>query len=468
MSDAPSPFLQGNWAPVPDEICVTDLPVSGHLPPALNGTYVRNGANPAFEPLGGYHPFLGDGMVHAVVLDGGRARLYRNRWVRTDALAAELAVGRPLYSGATTLAVGDPEQPDGSPFMKNPANTHVIRHGGRILALCEAGPPWELTPDLATVGAHDFGGRLAGAMTAHPKVDPGSGELLFFGYSPLAPYLRYHVADVAGCLVRSEDIDLRAPVMMHDFVCTADHVVFLDAPAVMDLADPSQLISWQPERGARIGVMPRSGGNEDVVWVEVEPCFVFHFMNAWSEGDVVSFDACRMGSLDFGLGASGPGSSAGPPAADPTPRLHRFSVDLAARTARVDQLDDRPADFPRVPDDRAGPPNRYGYAATLERPMAPTDILGFDAIIRYDLEAGTSSVATMSGQVVGEGVFVADPEGQDEQDGWVLTLAWDRATDRSDLVVLDARDLAAGPLARAHLPRRVPYGFHGSWLPASG
>jgi carotenoid cleavage dioxygenase len=454
------PFLSGNFAPVLDELDADALPVTGRIPDALQGTYLRNGSNPAFPPLGRYHWFDGDGMIHGLSLEGGTAR-YRNRWVRTLGLEEERAAGRALFGGINNFVLPDGElfTKMGGPF-KNAANTHVIEHAGKVLALWEGGFPHELTRDLDTVGLWDFCGALVGPMTAHPKIDPVTGEMLFFGYSQFPPYLRFHVADAQGTITRSDDIDLPAGVMIHDFAVTDEHALFLDAPAVFNLEavmNGEPAIGWKPENGCRIGVLPRAGTIDDLRWYEVEPCFVFHFMNAHADGDRITIDAARHARLNM------PGDIVDGNAAAPV--LARFTVDTATGTARCEQLDDRPIEFPRVDDRRAGLANRYGYCPS--GPLDGGDSPVFDRVLRYDLATGACEEHRFGpGRSVGEAVFAADPDGTAEDDGWLLAFVHDANEDRSDFVVLDARDLTADPVAIVHLPRRVPHGFHGSWLPA--
>jgi carotenoid cleavage dioxygenase len=297
MNRRQDPYLSGVYAPVATERDDVDLAVTGELPESLVGTYLRNGPNPMFEPKGRYHVFDGDGMVHGVTLADGRAS-YRNRWVRTDGLAAEIRAGRAIYGGMADGDFPTPEETGGGPPMKNVANTNVLRHAGRILCLWEAGPATEIDVDLSTVGLYDFGGAYGGALTAHPKLDPVTGEMLAFGYSPFPPYLTYLIVASDGSLVRSVPIELPAPVMMHDFAITDRHAVFLDAPAVFDiaaLAAGEPMLAWKPELGTRFGVVDRDGGG-DVTWVETDPCYVFHFLNAWSstDGRTVTVDGCRL------------------------------------------------------------------------------------------------------------------------------------------------------------------------------
>jgi carotenoid cleavage dioxygenase len=468
------PYLRGLYAPVHDEVDLTDLEVTGELPAELRGSFLRNGPNPMFAPTGPYHLFDGDGMIHELAVADGRAT-YRNRWIRSRGLLAEQAAGRSLYGGMAHASFPGPDLVGDAGPMKNVANTHVVRHAGEVLCLWEAGPPTVLDAELATLGTTDFGGRLAGSFTAHPKIDPDTGEMFAFGYSAIPPYLRYHVIDADGTLTRTVDIDLPAPVMMHDFAVTDRHALFLDAPAVFDLAGfagGGPMISWQPERGTRLGVMSRDGDGSDLRWIPVEDCYVFHFLNAYSlnahaDGDRIVVDACRLPRMDIGLDADAPPLPAGE---DPGGYLTRFTVDLTAGTARHERLAELTGDFPRIDDGVTGRRHRYGYVATFANGRPDRSVRGadgqFDSITAYDLERGTeTSYVVGAGRVVGEPVVATAPSGV-EGEGWVMSYVHDRATDRSALHVLSASDVAAGPVATIQLPRRVPFGFHGSWLPA--
>lgn len=464
MSIDTEPFLSGNFAPVFEEHDTEALPVTGRIPDGLRGTYLRNGSNPQFTPLGRYHWFDGDGMIHGVYLDEGTAR-YRNRWVKTVGLEEERKAGHALFGGINNFMIPDDMEllaKIGGPF-KNVGNTHVVGHAGKILALWEGGFPHELTAELDTVGLYDFCGALVGAMTAHPKIDPVTGEMLFFGYSQFPPYLRFHVADAAGNLVRSEEIDIPAGVMMHDFVITDRHVLFLDAPAVFNLeavVSGEPAIAWKPENGCRVGVLPREKSAADITWHEVDPCFVFHFMNAYADGDRIVIDAARHARLGM------PGDPIEAGATGPT--LSRFTIDTVRGTATCEQLDDRGIEFPRINDANAGLAHRYGYSPSMDPNSPEAEIGVFDRFIQYDLQTGGSTEHRFGpGKAVGEGVFAPDPDGSAENDGWLLSYVYDAAEDRTDFVVLDARDLAADPVAVVHLPTRVPHGFHGSWLPAT-
>ncbi len=464
LDDQPetSPFLAGLYAPVHDELDVHDLAVTGQIPPQLSGVYMRNGANPQFSPSGRYHWFDGDGMVHAVYLDGGTAR-YKNRWVETPGLLHERAAGHSLFGGILNFQFPPAELLEECGVFKNAANTNIITHAGKYLGLWEGGWPCEISRELDTLGLRDFDGRLTGAMTAHPKWCPETGELMFFGYDPVAgpPFLRYHVADRTGALTHSTEIDIPRGVMMHDFLTTRHHSLFFDLPAVIAATMGGESM-WQPQHGARIGVIPRHGTGDQVRWFEIDPCFVFHFLNAWDDGDTIVAYGCRMPSIDLDFEARSDAMAAA--ASHPGIGLAKWTIDLAAGTCHEEMVHDLRSDFPRLHDDRLGLSHRYGYAsATLDGPMSLT----FNGIVRYDLQTGAEVLLPFGeGTAIGEAVFAADPEGSAETDGWLMVYATDLAELRTDLCIIDARDLAAGPVARVHLPQRVPAGFHGNWMPA--
>lgn len=453
-------WLTGLFQPVADELDVEGLPVTGELPAGLRGDFLRNGPNAAFPPLGRYHLFDGDGMVHGVRIEDGRVS-YRNRWIRSAGLAVERRAGRALYGGLVDFRLPDPEVIAEGGILKNTANTNVVQHAGRIFALLEAAKPTEINRDLETLGEFDYHGALEGPMTAHPKVDPVTGEMVFFGYSPIPPYLRVHSVGPDGTLGWSVEVDLPRPVMLHDFVVTERRVVLFDLPAVFDVAAAmgggGSIVAWQPEHGARIGVLDRGAPGDSVRWVETDPFYVFHFLNGWDDGDRVVVEGCRAPEINIGFDDV---------ASDAEPAtLHRWTVDVAAGTVTEEQVDDRPGDFPRLDDRRAGRPARYGYTTPFREPDRPG--LDFGGVVKYDLPAGTSEVLRWGpGESGGEAVFAPDPDRSDEDAGWLLTFVVDRATRDTDLVVADAAALEE--VARIRMPRRVPLGFHAAWLPADG
>ncbi len=428
-------YLVGEYAPVRDELTSTELAVEGQLPAELNGTYLRIGPNPrgSLDPAT-YHWFQGDGMVHAVTLSEGHAR-YSNRWVRTDR-AADLLDERP----------GSDQPPDVIPAEISVANTGLVAHAGRILALYEVGLPVEIRTDGSTVGRFNFDGRLQSAMTAHPKVDPNTGELHFFGYSMLGPpFLRYHVADDSGRLTRTEEITLPGPSMVHDFAVTRDHIVWLDLPVLFDrdlLAHGRFPFGWHPDYGARVGIMPRAGANNAVRWFDIDPCYVFHVLNAYDDGPNVVIDVVRYDHL-FADDHAGP--------SDSEPILTRWTVGLTTSSVSTHVIDDRPQEFPRVADRTVGSRHRYGYAVTEH------------GIVQHDLDRGTSVAHSLgANSQASEALFIPAADGTADDEGWVVAIVHHNPHS-ADFLVLDATALDHPPLARVELPQRIPIGFHALW-----
>lgn len=440
------PYLTGHYEPVPDERTAHHLTVRGTIPPELDGRYFRNGHNPKPGDVP-THWFKGAGMVHGLRLRDGAAEWYRNRWVRTPALH-----GAPLF------------REDGSvDLTASVAGTHVIEHAGRILALQEANLPFELSPELDTLGPYDFGGKLDSAMTAHPKVDPATGELHFFAYSPIPPHLIHYVAGPDGQLGDSRIVEGAGPSLMHDFAITANHVVWLDMSVVFDPRETSGIpYRWSDSYLPRIGVMPRTG-TPAVRWYEVESGAVLHVSNAYEDeaGRVVvegpRFDRSAWEtSWKWWIGA--PGYPVSP---NGGALQHRYTLDPATGRASESRLDDLITDFPTINDDYVGRRNRYSYAVGF--PGSGQEGVG---IIKYDNHTGTRTrTATAAGRIPGEAVFVPAANATAEDDGYLLTLVGDSVVQTSELLILDARDITAPPLATIELPRRVPGGIHGSWIP---
>jgi carotenoid cleavage dioxygenase-like enzyme len=437
-----SAFLSGNYAPVADEATVEDLEVDGLVPEALSGRYVRTGPNPFGQAPQPYHWFTGEGMVHGIHLEGGRAVSYRNRWVRTDGIAEK--AGEPAVEG--------PAQP-----LYDMSNTNVVPFVGQLLSLTEGCYPYVLSPDLDTLRRWDVGGPLPHGLTAHPKVDPETGELLGFSYWFEEPYLLYHAIGPDGALASTVPITLPAPVSMHDFAITRNHVLFFDQPAVFDLGAVTETgfpFSWQPDNGARVGVLPRAGG--DVQWLDTELGYCFHPMNAYEEDDGTIVVDVPM--QDSAYDRSGVFGRTGP-------RLERWTIDLSAGKVRQEVVDDLPQEFCRVNDSLLGSQHRYGYTIEVGTDM-PYD---GTRVYKHDLRTAAREVHDFGpGRHPGEFVFVADPDRSGEEDGgWLLGLVHDDGRNRTSLVVLDAQDVAGRPVATVHVSRRIPYGFHGAWVPAA-
>jgi carotenoid cleavage oxygenase len=443
-------YVDGHLAPVAEETTATELTVTGTIPDHLEGRYVRNGPNPLSADPATHHWFLGEGMVHGVRLRDGRAEWYRNRWVRSAEVAG--ALGEPVPTG--------PLRDD----RDWAANTHIVAHAGRLLAIVEAGArPQELSPDLDTLGPCDFDGTLPGGFTAHPKVDPATGEMhavaYWWGWGEQVQYL---VVGTDGRVRRTVDVATHGSPMMHDFSLTEHHVVLYDLPVRfdMDLAAGGIRLPyrWDPEYPARLGVMPRDGGAADVRWFEVDPCYVFHPMNAWSDGPgdqaTIVLDVVRHPRM-FDQDRLGPNE--GPPS------LHRWTVDPASGKVAEALLDDRPQEFPRIDERLTGRRHRFGYTVGAGDPADDT-FAATTTVVRHDMADGRATSRKFDpGDRLSELVFVASGPTAPEEDGVLMGYIFRAGTGASSLILLDAGTLET--VAEIHLPVRVPQGFHGSWIP---
>ncbi|MEU9298669.1 carotenoid oxygenase family protein [Streptomyces sp. NPDC048266] len=462
------PHLLGPFAPVTEEVDVAELRVIGELPTALDGTYVRNGPNPRFTPIGSYlYPLDGDGMLHALRMSDGRAQ-YHNRFVRTPALIAEEKAGRALWGGLESLVTPGVDEvgPELAGTFKDLPDINVVRHAGRMLALAESSCPYRFDTDLATLGREDFDGKLSAGITAHPKVDPVTGEMVVFCYALEAPFLTWSVIGPDGAVRRGPTpvAGVDEPVMIHDMALTSRYVVLVLAPAFIDLAaamSGGSFLAWRPERGTRVALVPRDGGSP--IWSLDDAFWMWHSVNAYDDGPgpqaPVVLDYVEWNRLTVGQTAPGGDGPA-------TANLVRARIDPAVGRMTRTVLDDARAEFPRIDDRHIGRRHRRtALAAGTGRP----DLLSgeYDALRWFDVETGTGQLWDAGDLAVGEPVFAPEPgSGESAEDrGYWMTFATDRTDGTSWFLVFPAEDPASGPVARVALPVRVPLGLHGAWLP---
>lgn len=437
-------YLEGNFAPVSEEITAFDLPVTGSIPSELNGRFLRIGPNPVLpEDPATYHWFTGTGMVHGVRLRDGNAEWYRNRFV---------------VDGDVSAALGRPETPGPRHGLFDGANTNVVGHAGRTYAIVEAGAlPVELSYELETVCRSDFGGTLPAGFTAHPKADPLTGDLHAVAYYPLSEteHISYIQVGADGAVRRTVDVSVPGRPMVHDCAITERYVVLFDLPVTFNLdaamSGARLPYRWDPEYGARVGLLPKDGGADDVRWFEVDLCYVYHPLNAYElPGGEVVLDVVRHPRM-FDTETIGPNEG--------NPTLDRWTIDVAAGKVREERLDDRGQEFPRQDERLVGRPHRFGYTANFGAGVEHGPLL------KHDLVAGTTEVHEYGpGQVTLEAVFVPRDDDSAEDDGWVMSYVYDATTDSSDVVILNAQDFTGDPVATVHLPQRVPFGFHGNWV----
>jgi len=432
----------GNFLPVSEESTKTALITEGSIPPELSGLYVRNGPNPWQGSSS--HFFIGDGMLHGVRIVNGQATWYANRYVQT-----------PLLYKEQGLLLKPPALED------NMSNVSLIHHGGRLLSLGEAGWGYEIDPgDLSTRGIFNYDNKLQTAMTAHPKIDPVTATLHFFGYSIFKPYLTYHQANAAGELIKSEALDTSGPAMMHDFAITENYVIFMELPVVFSMLKAVSMdpfpFGWDDDAVCRMGILPKSGTARDMKWFDIPRCFIFHTMNAYEQGDEIILDAARYdalwvkGSRDFNHPAY----------------LSRYRFNMTTGMATVTRISEQPMEFPQINRQRWGRNYRYGYTLSIGMKDGHVDYEAATGFIKFDMQTGNSQRYDFPGGASpGEPFFVSTTDATGEDHGYVLAYVYEAATRSSDLWIMDADNFAAGAIARVKLPVRVPVGFHGVWVP---
>ena len=426
----------------PDELTHGSLSVDGHLPEGLDGAFVRIGPH---GTLG--HPLSGDPLVTAIRLRDARAEWVRTRWVRTDRVSR---------------ALGELPAPGPRRGLSDNANAGVIQHAGRILALGDGGVlPYELGTDLSTRARHNFDGTLPRGFAAHPERDPVTGELYAAAYYHEAPYVQHIIVDVQGRVRRAEPISVKNASMMHAYSLTEHYAILYDLPVVFSPAAAAAgarvPYAWDDTYGARLGILPREGADCDVQWIEIEPCYVFHAMNAYeSDDDHLVVDVVRHEHA-VNREPWRPGQT--PPA------LWRWAVDLRGGAVHAEQLDDRPQEFPVVDERFKGCAVRYGLTTEMSPGSAP---YGGRSLLRHNLPSGTTEIHDFGpDEEAADPVFIPrSPEAQ-EGDGWVMTLVRDAGSGMSKLVVLDTASFSGDPVAVVWLPPTGPRGFHSTWLPTT-
>jgi len=462
-------FLSGNYAPVTEEHVATNLEVIGKVPADLEGYFMRIGPNPVYvADVEAYHIFDGDGMIHQIEFKDGDAT-YRNRFVDTAGLRKEREKGGWIWKGMSQtmvdMAAGNP-LPEGGKF-KDLVNTAMVFHANKFYGLMEGGTPHEMQlPDLDTIGADDFDGKLNHPFTAHPKVDARTGEMMTFGYSPVPPFVTYSVIDKKGNLVHTTPISVPKGVMMHDCAITENFTIFLDLPITFDFERAMKgesMLAWEPENGSRFGVVPRMGNDEDVKWFEIDNCMVFHVANAWEEGDEVVLLGCRANRTDI-ANATENAAEENMDMRDQLALLTEWRMNMVTGEVTERNIDpDLYCEFPRINDELVGRRSRFVYLAGLDADLQGTP---FTSEIKYDRQDGGMTIHPFGeGRKGGEAIFAPRRGATSEDDGYVILFVWDEPKQQSECIVIDARNFEADPVARIKIPHRVPFGFHASWVP---
>ena len=422
-------FLSGNWYPV-EETSTTELKITGELPKELSGLFLRNGPNPK-EPINheNYHPFFGDGMIHGIRVEDGKALWYKNKFVT-------------------------------SPFGFGP-NTHVLKHGEKIYALVEGGiSPVIMDSEMNFLEEEPFPAAENKRFTAHPKIDADTGEMHAVSYD-FGEYLNglgqvhYVTIDNHGKLIKDKIIETPSRPMVHDCAITKNYVLIFDLPVTFNLGrrdgDNNPIggdypVVWNDKHISRVGLQSKK--TDEIIWIEVNPGFLFHIVNSYeNENGQVVLDFCRYERLfDFD----------NPLPMGQKPILTRWILDPKAKTCSEEMLDDRPMEFSRVHPDYDGKQHRFGYLLNDGR---------LNNYFKYDFEKSETITHDFGESCqAAEPVFIPKKNAKSEDDGFVVGFVYDKTTDLSDFVVLDAQNFSEAPLARITLPQRVPFGFHGSWI----
>lgn len=473
LGPSENPYLGGAWKPTFNEwnalFANGEAEVIGRIPDDIEGVYIRTGENQVHEPIGRYHPFDGDGFIHAISFKGGRAS-YRSRFVRTKGLQAELEAGQSLWAGLM-----EPPERSTRPgwgaqeWLKDSSSTDVVVHAGKVLStFYQCGEAYRLDPfTLENLGT-DHWCPLDG-ISAHPKVDAATGELLFFNYSKHAPYMHYGVIGADNRLKHYVPIPLPGPRLPHDMAFTPTWSILNDMPLYWDpqlLERGIHAVQFHPEQKSRFALIPRFGSAEDIRWFEAAPSYVLHWLNAFEVGDEVVLDGYfqeepmpqsrsdapkgygrMMAYLDQEL---------------LKPRLHRWRFNLTTGQTREERLDDRNLEFGMINQRHAGRPYRYAYSALPE----PGWFL-FRGLVKHDLARRSSETYEFGpGRFGSEAPFAPRIGATAEDDGYLVSFVADVPNDRSECVLIDAQNIAAGPICRIILPERICSGTHATWANA--
>jgi carotenoid cleavage dioxygenase-like enzyme len=445
----PNPYLTGIHKPMTGEETLTTLKVDGEIPPQLDGRYLRIGPNPVGQPEAkSYHWFLGDGMAHGIRLKQGKAEWYHNRWTRSNSVSA---------------ALNEPPAPGPRRGSFDTVNTNVIGHAGRTYALVEAGTwPIELNDELDTLAHNPFGGTLQGSYSAHPHLDPATGELHAICYdATIAGKVWHVVVDANGAVIREEPIAVHGAPSIHDCQITDNYVLVFDLPVTIStkmlIAGYPLPFAWNPKYPARVGLCPRTGSTDETVWCDVDPCYVFHPANAFETPDgKVIVDVVAHNKM-FARSTLGPDSERS--------CFERWTIDPVTQKVNRKVLHDHKQEFPRYDERRTCKPYRYVYSVALPAEDHVELKIGSSELFKHDLESGVTETHDFgANRHPGEFAFIPRSDVSAEDDGWLMGLVVDMNDEHSELVILNANNFTGKPQAVVHIPHRIPPGFHGNWV----
>ncbi len=463
------------------EADIADLDVKGVIPVELNGAFYRVQPDPQFPPrLGDDIAFNGDGMITMFRFHDGRVD-FRQRWAQTDKWKLEHEAGKGLF-GAYRNPLTDDESVKGK--IRGTANTNAFVYGGKLYALKEDSPALVMNPaTLETEGYTWFNGAMTGqTFTAHPKIDPETGDMIAFGYAAkgvLTRDMTYYVVSPEGVLKQELWFELPYYAMMHDFAITPDYALFHVVPSTSNWERLEQGLphfGFDTTLPVYLGVLPRRADATaaDIRWFKRDNCFASHVMNAFQEGTKIHFDTPEAKNNMFpffpdihGAPFNGQESAS---------FLTRWTVDMASNSddfESFERLTGMMGEFPRIDDRRTGLSYRYGWMLVID-PTKPVELKGGSAggfvmntlgLVDHETKreqkwwcGPTSSLQ--------EPCFIPRSDDAPEGDGWIVQVCNRLDEHRSDLLLFDALDIEKGPIAEIRIPIRLRFGLHGNWANA--
>ena len=459
------PYLVGAWQPNYDEYNAYDLESEGEIPEDINGVYIRNTENQIHEPIGRYHPFDGDGMIHAIIFNNGTAD-YKNRFIETEGFKIEQQVNKSLWAGLM--------EPSGSSIlpgwgaqggMKDSSSTDVTVHAGKILStFYQCGECYSLDPiSLDQLGKEKW--VPVDGMSSHPKVDPRTGELLFFNYSKTPPYMNYGIVDINNHLKHYTPIPLPGPRLPHDMAFTENYTILNDLPMFWDaemLKTGVHAVRLH-DLPSRFAVIPRYGSEKDIIWFEAKTTFVLHWNNAYEEGDEIILEGYYQDN-------PWPESYEGaPPGLERLmafldnyrlkPKLYRWRFNLKTHQTKEETIDDMVIEFGAINQNFAGIKHRFAYSAIPTKGM-----FTFDGITKHDNQNGNCKKYLFGKDIYGSEVaFAPKINSKSEDDGYLVTITSNLSANKSDCLIFDAKDIQYGPMCKLKLPHRISSGTHATW-----
>lgn len=452
----PNRYLSGNYAPVHKELNLSNLEVIGTLPRSLKGTYYCIGSNPQFDPIGNYHWFTGDGMVHAITINAQGAS-YCNRWVRTEKFTAERQLGQPIFDGMDQRINNDPQYNN---LSNNSANTNIVMHAGMLQALNEGALPMLLSQnDLNTIGTHNFDGRILETLSAHPRLEAATELMHTYSYLSLQERLRYHCINNNGDVIEQREINWPYPCMMHDFLITENYCIFPCFPMTYSFERAMQsgeFFKWEPHLPTAFGIMPRGDMHAKIIWIEFDSCHVMHFSNAFEHNSDIIIDAFKYKTSPIFHK-----SSSDEPLLT---QLVRWRIDLKSKSVNETGLEDSRSDFPRFDERFNG--RRYNICYYAEDSSGKFQFL--NRVNRIDFETGDKQYYDFGKDGITEPVFVPDDKNSKKDEGYLIAMRYSENSKTSCLEIFNAQHINDGPVTSIKLPCRVPYTFHGNWVNASG